>query len=156
MGAPMGPHGTTWGPMGPPAGRPAGLSQLDTDLDISDLGFDKYLGHKRGGFPNLVLIWPIFGTKLDKNHENGSETRPYGRVWADIHTGWIPQALGSLWDASGSRASKPPRKIQKSRFSNIFLYFPIIPVQQQACVSGAGQKVGGRDATPGPRSPRLL
>ena len=40
----------------------------------------------------------------EENHENGPETGPYGSVRAHIHTGWIPQALGSLWDAS--RASK--------------------------------------------------
>ena len=40
----------------------------------------------------------------EENHENGSETGPYGSVRADIHTGWILQALGSLWDAS--RVSK--------------------------------------------------
>ena len=51
---------------------------------------------------------------LEENHENGSETGPYGSVRADIHTGWIPQALGSLWDAS--RALKRPWKINKSRF----------------------------------------
>ena len=62
----------------------------------------------------------------EENHGNGSETGPYGSVRAHIHTGWIPQALGSLWDAS--RASKRPWKIQKSGFPvffNIFLYFPV-------------------------------
>ena len=55
----------------------------------------------------------------EENHENGSETGPYGSVRAHIHTGWIPQALGSLWDAS--RASKQPWKIKKSRFFVFFL-----------------------------------
>ena len=73
---------------------------------------------------------------LEENHENGSETGPYGSVRAHIHTGWIPQALGSLWDAS--RALKPSGKSKNmgfpglSIFSSIFLYFPIIPQQQQA------------------------
>ena len=63
---------------------------------------------------------------LEENHENGSKTSPYGSVRAHIHTGWIPQALGSLWDAS--RALKRPWKIQKSRFSgflHILIYFPM-------------------------------
>ena len=47
----------------------------------------------------------------EENHEHGSETGPYGSVRAHIHTGWIPQALGSLWDAS--RASKRHWKITK-------------------------------------------
>ena len=77
---------------------------------------------------------------LDENHANGSETGPYGSVRAHIHTGWIPQALGSLWDAS--RALKPFGKSKNPGFpgsplfSNIFLYFPIIPQQQQACRGG--------------------
>ena len=59
---------------------------------------------------------------LEENHENGSETGPYGSVRADIHTGWIPQALGSLWDAS--RALKPSgnKKIQVFR---VFPYFTV-------------------------------
>ena len=60
---------------------------------------------------------------LEEHHENGSETGPYGSVRADIHTGWIPQALGSLWDAS--RASKPPQKIQKIMFFRFFQYFQV-------------------------------
>ena len=62
---------------------------------------------------------------LEENHENGSETGPYGSVRAHIHTGWIPQALGSLWDAS--RALKPSGKSKNpgfpwfSIFSIIFL-----------------------------------
>ena len=55
---------------------------------------------------------------LEENHENGSETGPYGSVRADIHTGWIPQALGSLWDAS--RALKPTGKVKKYVFSKCF------------------------------------
>ena len=76
----------------------------------------------------------------EENHENGSETGPYGSVRAHIHTGWIPQALGSLWDAS--RALKPIGKFRNpgfpcfSIFSGIFLYFPIIPQQQHACLKG--------------------
>ena len=65
----------------------------------------------------------------EENHENGFETGTYGSVRAHIHTGWIPQALGSLWDAS--RASKRPWKIKKNMFSglfNVFLYFRIIPL----------------------------
>ena len=41
------------------------------------------------------------------NHGNGSETGPYGSVRAHIHTGWIPQALGSLWDASRASLKNP-------------------------------------------------
>ena len=76
---------------------------------------------------------------LEENPENLSETGPYGSVRAHIHTGWIPQALGSLWDAS--RASKPSGKSKNpgfpgfSIFSSIFIYFPIIPQQQQACLT---------------------
>ena len=44
----------------------------------------------------------------EENHENGSETGPYGSVRAHIHTGWISQVLGSLWDAP--RALKPSGK----------------------------------------------
>ena len=50
-----------------------------------------------------------------------------GSVRADIRTGWIPQALGSLWDAS--RALKRYWKIEKARFPifffNMFMYFLI-------------------------------
>ena len=58
---------------------------------------------------------------LEENHENGSGTRPHGSVRADIHTGWIPQALGSLWDAS--RALKPVeiKKLWFSGFVEIFM-----------------------------------
>ena len=38
----------------------------------------------------------------------GSETGRYGSIWADIHTGWISRALGSLWDAS--QAFNQPEK----------------------------------------------
>ena len=64
---------------------------------------------------------------LEGNHENGSETGPYGSVRADIHTECIPQALGSLWDAS--RASKCHWKIKNQGvpyFSNIFIVFSYI------------------------------
>ena len=50
----------------------------------------------------------------EENHENGSETGPGGSVPAGIHTGWIPQALGSLWDAS--RASECYWKIKNLGF----------------------------------------
>ena len=59
---------------------------------------------------------------LEENHENGSETGPYGSVRAHIHTGWIPQALGSLWDAS--RALKPSGK-SKNPGLPVFQYFQI-------------------------------
>ena len=38
--------------------------------------------------------------KMHKNHQKCAETGPYGSVWADICAEWLPQALGSLWNAS--------------------------------------------------------
>ena len=49
-------------------------------------------------------------SELDKNHENWSESGPYGSVWDNILPEWILQGLGSLWDTS--RALKPPGKIK--------------------------------------------
>ena len=90
-------------------------------------------------FTDMQIV-QIGGCQIwEENHENGSETCPYGSVRADIHTGWIPQALGSLWDAS--RALKPSGKSKNRGFpcfsicSSIFLHFPIIPQQQHACCS---------------------
>ena len=110
---------------------------------------------------------------LEENHENGSETGPYGSVQADIHTRWIPQALGSLWDAS--RASKRPWKIKKSRFSgffNIFEYFQLFFLsslnsnrpEPEPCwgeeVTGPPRRLGGflghRTGTTGQWDRRLL
>ena len=45
--------------------------------------------------------------KISKNHQTCAETGPYGSVWADICAEWLPQALGSLWNAS--RALKRPK-----------------------------------------------
>ena len=59
---------------------------------------------------------------LEENHENISETGPYGSVRAHIQTGCIPQALGSLWDAS--RALKPSGKLKNPGF-RVFQYFPV-------------------------------
>ena len=59
---------------------------------------------------------------LEENPGNGSETGPYGSVRAHIHTGWIPQALGSLWDAS--RALKSSGKSENPGFPG-FPYFQI-------------------------------
>ena len=48
---------------------------------------------------------------------------PFGLI---IHTGWIPQALGSLWDAS--RALKPSGK-SKNRGFPCFSIFSSLYVQ---------------------------
>ena len=64
---------------------------------------------------------------FEENHENGCETGPYGSVRADIHTGWILQALGSLWDASW--ASKRHWKFPNPGFPcfSIFSYISYHP-----------------------------
>ena len=48
------------------------------------------------------LRMPDFG----QNHENWSESGPYGSVWDDTPPESIPRGLGSLWDTS--RTLKPP------------------------------------------------
>ena len=63
--------------------------------------------------------------ELDKNHENLSESGPYGSVWDNIQPEWILQGLGSLWDTS--RALKPPGKIKIVGFRRLAEIPPIRP-----------------------------
>ena len=60
-----------------------------------------------------------------KNHENVSESGPYGSVWDNIQPESIPQGLGSLWDTS--RALKPPGKIKIVEFRGLAEIPPIRP-----------------------------
>ena len=65
----------------------------------------------------------------------------HGSVRAHIHTGWIPQALGSLWDASW--ASKRFWAIKKYRFSGFFHIFPYFPIFSYHPSTATGLQVRG-------------
>ena len=80
--------------------------------------------------------------ELDKNHEDWSESGPYGSVWDNIQPEWILQGLGSLWDSS--RALKPPGKIKivgiqrLAEIPPIRPYFPGLGNRILSLLSAAG------------------